>query len=141
VSPLVAALQAALAAEQKIVYGYGVVGARLPADEQPAITEVWDRHRLRRDRLAGLIRSAGGQPVAAHVAYALPFPVRSPAAARRLAGHLENGGAGAAWDLAAASGAGSAERRLAVGWLAEAAVDAATIAGPAWVPAVPGQPG
>jgi hypothetical protein len=138
VTTLPAALQSALAAEDEIVYGYGVVGAHVPTSLQPTVTAIWDSHRRRRDDLAELIRTAGDAPVAPAAAYALPFTVDSLATARRLATHLENGGAGAAWDLVAASPPSSGARTLAVGWLAASATDEVTLTGAA--PALPGSP-
>jgi hypothetical protein len=63
--------------------------------------------------------------------------VTDKASAVQLAGLLENGAAGAAWDLTAASPAGSAGRTLAVGWLSDSALAAAH-----WgsTTALPGQP-
>lgn len=132
------ALQAALAAEQAIVYGYGVVGARLPETDLGLVTGIWDDHRRRRDALAALVADAGASPVAARPAYALPFPVHTADAARRLARHLEDGGAGAAWDLVAASPAATPARRLGVAWLARAGRNEAMLTGTA--AALPGSP-
>lgn len=123
------ALQRALAAEQAIAYGYGVVGAHLPEVDQDLVTEIWDTHRQRRDELAGLIEAAGARAVTPRVAYALPFPVSGPASARRLAAHLESGGAGAARDLVTAAPPDSPARRLAVTWLTRSAVDEVRVAG------------
>jgi Domain of unknown function (DUF4439) len=83
------ALQAALAAEHAAVYGYGVVGGRLPAAEQRRARGAYDAHRARRDALERSVRDLGGTPVAADAAYALPFPVRDAHAAVRLAAELE----------------------------------------------------
>ncbi len=135
---LLDALQAALAAEQAIVYGYGVVGANLPESDQTLVSGIWNSHRRRRDLLAELISGLGGSPVAARPAYALPFPVHSDSAARRLAGHLERGGSGAAWNLVAVSSAHSRVRRIGVEWLSTSATDEATLTGSA--PALPGAP-
>jgi Domain of unknown function (DUF4439) len=83
------ALQSALSAEHAAVYGYGVVGGRLPASEQARARGALDAHRSRRDALARSVRDLGGDPVAADAAYALPFPVRDGRAAVRLAAELE----------------------------------------------------
>jgi Domain of unknown function (DUF4439) len=82
------ALQAALAAEHAAVYGYGAAGARLRGDAETQARAAYDAHRARRDQLTQLIRSRQGAPVAAAPAYALPFPVRTPAEATRLAAQL-----------------------------------------------------
>jgi Domain of unknown function (DUF4439) len=90
--PVIAALQRALAAEQATCYGYGIVGARLPqgSAEQAAATTDWVAHMRARDHLSALITARGATPVPAAVAYELPGPVRTPAAARALAATLED---------------------------------------------------
>jgi hypothetical protein len=118
------ALQEALAAEQAIVYGYGVLGAHLSGTQEAYAMQRLTSHMLRRDKLAAAITADGATPVLARVAYALPFPVDNQASARELGGHLELGAADAAWDLAAAADARSASRSLAVAWLTDAAVSA-----------------
>jgi hypothetical protein len=116
------ALQAALAAEHAAVYGYGAAGARLRGDAETRARAAYDAHRARRDQLTQLIRSRQGAPVAAAPAYALPFPVRTPAEATRLAAHLEEAVAAVYADLVAAGD--RATRQLAVRALQEAAVRA-----------------
>ena len=103
VSPAVAALQTALAAEQAASYGYGVVGGRLPqgSAEQAAAGYDWVAHLRARDHLTQLIRARGATPVPAAVAYELPFPVTSAAQARALAATLEDRVAGAYLGLVA----------------------------------------
>ena len=92
-SPAIVALQNALAAEQVASYGYGVVGGRVPqgSAEQAAATTDWVAHMRARDQLSALITARGATPVPAAVAYELPRPVRSPAAAKALAVTLEDG--------------------------------------------------
>jgi Domain of unknown function (DUF4439) len=88
----VAALQAALAAEQAACYGYGVVGARLNASAAPsqgADTD-WVAHQIARDKLTALISAAGATPTPAPVAYQLPIAVRTAEQARSLAVILED---------------------------------------------------
>ncbi|MFE9776310.1 ferritin-like domain-containing protein [Streptomyces sp. NPDC005931] len=116
------ALQAALAAEHAAVYGYGVVGGRIGEERRAEARTAYDAHRARRDALVREVRDAGGEPVAAAAAYALPFPVPDPAAAVRLAAELEDRVAGVYSDLVRSSGG---ERRgTAAGALREAAVRA-----------------
>jgi hypothetical protein len=95
-----AALQDALAAAHVAVWGYGVVGAALPAtDREPADVALL-AHRDVRDEVATLLDSRGADQVAAEAAYALPFPVLSPVDAATLAVTLEEGVAAAwAWVL------------------------------------------
>lgn len=79
------AAQAALAAEHASVYGYGTLGGRLEGSRRRDATAASDAHRARRDALVRTVRDLGGTPVAARAAYALPFAVRDPASAMRLA--------------------------------------------------------
>jgi hypothetical protein len=133
-----AALKSALAAEQAVVYGYGAVGAHLSGAPRRYAMARLTMHQARRDEISALITASGAVPPGGLPAYRLPFPVEDPASARRLAGSLEDGAAGAAWDLAAATGSRSSARRLAVGWLADAAV-AASRWGASTAP-LPGRP-
>jgi hypothetical protein len=123
---LVAALQAALATEHAVIYGYGVVAARLRAhqpsyrvDRTDALRRLGE-HQRRRDTLARLVRAGGGRPVAADPAYGLPIPVSDVQAAVDLGSTLEAATAGCWWDVIAASGPDTAERRLGVTALADA---------------------
>ncbi|KPC83758.1 MULTISPECIES: ferritin-like domain-containing protein [Streptomyces] len=116
------AAQAALRAAHAAVYGYGVLGGRLEGDRRRDATAACDAHRARRDTLARTVRDLGGTPVAAHAAYALPFAVRDPATAMRLAAVLEDRVAGVYSDLVRA--AGGTLRQDAAGALREAAVRA-----------------
>jgi hypothetical protein len=88
----IAALQGALAAEQAACYGYGIVGAHLTvgsATQGKAGTD-WIAHMRARDQLTQLISARGATPVAAAVAYELPFPVTSAAEAAQLAATIED---------------------------------------------------
>jgi Domain of unknown function (DUF4439) len=75
VSPL-QALQETLAGEHAAVYVYGVLGARVSRSAQPALAarlvSAYTTHRARRDHLSGMVRAAGGRPVASEVSYRLP---------------------------------------------------------------------
>ncbi|MEU0070388.1 ferritin-like domain-containing protein [Streptomyces sp. NPDC006332] len=116
------ALQAALAAEHAAVYGYGVVGGRVPKERRTEAQAAYDAHRARRDALVRQVRDLGGTPVSAAPGYALPFPVPDPASAVRLAAELEDRVAGVYSDLVRAA---TGERRgAAAGALREAAVRA-----------------
>jgi hypothetical protein len=84
-----AALQAALAAEQAAIYGYGVLGAHLVGQRFAAASADCLAHQRARDRLTGMITARGGQPRPAAAAYQLPIAVHTPAAARSLAITLE----------------------------------------------------
>ncbi|GHF73692.1 hypothetical protein GCM10010218_63590 [Streptomyces mashuensis] len=119
---VLAAAQAALAAEHATVYGYGVVGARADDARTGEAQEAYDAHRARRDALTRAVRDLGGEPEAAAAAYALPFPVSDAAAAVRLAAELERRLAAVYADLVGASDGGL--RAEAAAGLREAAVRA-----------------
>ena len=87
----VSALQAALAAEDAAIFGYGVAGAHLAGGRQAAAEQDWTGHNRARDALADLISRLGAVPVAAQAFYLLPFPVHDAASARALAAYLEDG--------------------------------------------------
>jgi hypothetical protein len=131
------ALQSALAAEQATIYGYGVAGAVMLGTDRDDATAALQSHMVIRDQLMTLISALGATPVAAQPAYRLPSAVTDTANARALAAHLEQSGAGALWDLIAATAPASHARSLAIDWLSEAAVRAAH-----WgaQQALPGQP-
>ncbi|MEU1531287.1 ferritin-like domain-containing protein [Streptomyces fagopyri] len=114
------ALQAALAAEHAVVYGYGVVGGRIGGSRRAEARAAYDAHRARRDELARAIRDLGGRPAPAAAAYALPFAVKDSGTAVRLAADLEERVAGSYSDLVRASSGD--RRRSAAEALREAAV-------------------
>lgn len=84
------ALQAALAAENAAIYGYGVAGAQLGTAARNLALRDWTQHEVARDQLEAMLRALGVQPAAAQPAYQLPFPVHGARAAISLAGYLEN---------------------------------------------------
>ncbi|HUY50466.1 MAG TPA: ferritin-like domain-containing protein [Streptosporangiaceae bacterium] len=84
------ALQAALAALNAAIYGYGVAGAHLPTTSRETAQQDWVQHQATRDTLETMLTSLGAQPLPAQDAYRLPFPVHSAHAAVSLAGYLEN---------------------------------------------------
>ena len=55
-------LQAALAAEQAAIYGYGVVGSHLSGTGLGAATADWTAHQEAADRLMAELRARGGSP-------------------------------------------------------------------------------
>jgi hypothetical protein len=87
----VAALQAALAAENAAIFGYGVLGAYLAPGRRGEATRIWYAHRSRRDQLHAYIEANGGRPQGAAPAYRLPFRVDSTRTAEQLAARLEDG--------------------------------------------------
>jgi hypothetical protein len=130
-------LQAALAAEQAVVYGYGVVGAHLATTAEAYASDRLTEHMLRRDKLTALITAVGGTPGTARVAYQLPFEVTDAKTGALLGAHLEQGANGAYWDLIAAASPSSSTRSLAIDWLSNSAVSANRWGAPQ---ALPGQP-
>ena len=117
------ALNAALAAEHAAVWGYGVVGTALPAEQRALAVAAENSHRDARDRLVALLTEQGAEPVGPEGAYELPFPVLSPTDAAKLAVRLEDGVAAAYVRVLAAAGV-PATRELAVGALAATEVRA-----------------
>jgi hypothetical protein len=89
------ALQATLTDEHAAVYTYGVLGARTSQATSPALFETltagYRRHRARRDQLRLMVRDAGGDPVAAEVAYDLDGLLLRPTRIARAAADLEAG--------------------------------------------------
>ena len=82
------------------VWGYGVVGAALPAADRDPADAALLAHRDVRDEVARLLDSRKADQLPAEAAYALPFPVLSPVDAAALAVTLEDGVAAAwAWVL------------------------------------------
>ena len=87
----VPALQAALAAEDAAIFGYGVAGAHLAGSRLAAAEQDWTGHNRARDTLVGLISRLGAVPAAALAFYRLPFAVHDAASATALAAYLEDG--------------------------------------------------
>jgi hypothetical protein len=136
------ALAAAVGVEHQVVYGYGLAGAHLAGRDRAFALAALDAHRARRDQLEALLIGVGATPPPAAPAYVPPVAVDDPASARTLCALLEDGCAGAAWDLVAASGAATTSRSLAVSWLTDAASAASGWRGGASpaAPPLPGQP-
>jgi hypothetical protein len=87
----VPALQAALAAENAAIFGYGVAGAHLKGSSLTAAEQDWTRHNEARDTLAAMIRRLGAVPAATQAFYELPFRVHDATSAMALAAYLEDG--------------------------------------------------
>jgi Domain of unknown function (DUF4439) len=85
------ALQAALAAEDAAIFGYGVAGAHLSGTRKSAAEQDWTGHNEARDALTAMISARGATPTAGQALYRLPFTVRDAAGAARLAAYLEEG--------------------------------------------------
>jgi Domain of unknown function (DUF4439) len=87
----VPALQAALAAENAAIFGYGVAGAHLKGSSLAAAEQDWTRHNEARDTLVAMIRRLGAVPAATQAFYQLPFRVHDATSAMALAAYLEDG--------------------------------------------------
>ncbi len=87
--PDIAALEAALAAEQAASYGYGIVGSHLTGAPFAAAAADCVAHERARDSLTGLIAARGGRPRPAAAVYRMPIKVSTPERARSLAILLE----------------------------------------------------
>ena len=88
-APALAALQAALAAENAAVYGYGVVGAQLSGGLRARASDSLAEHQARCAALTQQIAAASATPAAAAPGYELPFQVTGQDSAVRLAVLLE----------------------------------------------------
>ncbi|MFI7625451.1 ferritin-like domain-containing protein [Microbispora rosea] len=84
-APVGDALGRALSAEHAAVYAYGVIGGKTSGALLRRATAGFDAHRARRDQLRALISQRGGTPAEPGPTYRLPFEVRGPADAVRLA--------------------------------------------------------
>jgi hypothetical protein len=122
-SSVIEAMQAALAAEHAVIFGYGVAGAHLAGAELAAAREADAAHRDRRDALAAAIRGRGAAPVTAEPAYRVPFPVTGQVHAVTLVTTLEEGAA-VAWRYLVAAADDADLRGSAVAALTDAAVRA-----------------
>lgn len=117
---VVDALQSVLAGEHAAVYAYGVIGGILHGQrDEPEARHAYDVHRVRRDRITGLLVQSGATPVPTAAAYDLGGPVRTPTQARALAARVEVALIGPYADLV-----GQAEgdlRSTAAAWCSESA--------------------
>ena len=82
-------LSTLLRAGHAVVYGYGVLGARLDTDGRRAALAANDSHRARRDQLAARLRQRGAPVPVAEPAY--DVSVSGPLEALSLAVRLEEG--------------------------------------------------
>jgi hypothetical protein len=101
---LVQAMQAALAAENAAIFGYGVAGAHLSGARKTAAEQDWTGHNEARDTLTTMISALGATPAAAQAYYRLPFAVHNATTATALAAYLEDGVTRAYLGLAAVTG-------------------------------------
>lgn len=125
---VVAAWQAALAAEHAAIFGYGTLGPHLPA-VRIAQAQVFQRaHRLLRDAVVASMAGQGVTAVGPKAGYLVPIPLTTGPRADRYAQRLEEACA-AAWRYLVAVAAGqrtaqTALRATAVAALSDSAVRA-----------------
>ena len=118
------AWQAALAAEHAAVYGYGIVGPRVPAAERSLARRCEDQHQRLRDQTVAALAAGGHAPVPPEPSYPMPFAVVDAASARRFALRLETDAAAAWRYLVAMSDPDSSVRTSASQALTDTAVRA-----------------
>jgi Domain of unknown function (DUF4439) len=131
-SALTTAWQAALAAEHRAVFGYGLLGPKLRGAESALAVGCSNAHEQLRDRTAAAVSAAGLTPVTPRADYPDLYPVDDAADARALAVRIEDDCA-AAWRflyLRAASTHedGAAELRVA----SQAALTASAVRASGW---------
>ncbi len=118
------ALQLALAGEHAAVYLYGVVGGRVSVSTHAALWQrvrtAYELHRSRRDQLVSMVRTAGAEPVAAEVGYALPNPAMTPVQLEQVALEVEQRCAAVYADMVGSTS--GANRQWALDALEDAAV-------------------
>lgn len=125
-SPIDDALQAALAVEHRIVFGYGALGPRLPASAQPTARTAQAAHESLRESAIAALTSDHVSPVRAQTDYPDLYPADATAAVR-LAIALESQGASAwrsVYAQCSAPGASTSFRGLAQDALTGCAVRA-----------------
>ncbi len=88
-APVMEAIQHLLATEHAAVYGYGVIASQTSGAQKRAALSAFDAHRARRDQLRAMVVADGGVPVESAAAYKLPYAVRTPQAATKLAADTE----------------------------------------------------
>ncbi len=132
-SALTDAWQAALAAEQRAAFGYGLLGAHLHGSPELSLAiSCSDAHEALRDSTAEAIAAAGLTPVGPAADYPQLYPVNSAGQAIALAPRLEDGCA-AAWRYlyaVAAGTTGTQASRLRTG--AQAALTASAVRATRW---------
>jgi hypothetical protein len=138
------AWRAALAAEHQAVFGYALLGPRLPGPDQQLAISASDAHEALRDATQAALDRAGVPSVAPLADYPALYPVANPAHARALAIRLEDACA-AAWRYLYLQAASLAERQsTALRAPAQSALTASAIRAAQWrarvTPAQPTQP-
>ena len=92
---VVFAMQAAVQAEHRAIYGYGALGPKLTGAQAQLAFYAERAHRDQRDLASARLRAVSVVPSPSAISYAVPV-LAGAAAARRFARRLEDGAA-AAW--------------------------------------------
>lgn len=101
--PSLQALQLVLAGEHAVVWAYGALGPHLDDAGQDRARELLVTHQATREVVRAELIGAGGDPVAAEPAYAVPILPRDPTTAAQLAALVEERLAAVYADLVAAT--------------------------------------
>jgi hypothetical protein len=127
------ALQATLGGEHAAVFVIGYLGAQTSQSANPqlyaAFREAYAVHRARRDEVVGLVRAAGGDPVAAEPSYDLPPAEPGDAGSLAAAGLAVERACGVTYGYLVASSA-SEDRAWAVDAVLDSALRELTFGGP-----------
>lgn len=128
---VVAAWQAALAAEHQAVFGYGLLGPRLRGGAQRLAVACSDAHEALRDATEQALAAAGLAPVSPAADYPGLYPVPDASAAAGLAARLEDECA-AAWRYLYAQTASTAAPPAGLRATAQDALTASAIRAARW---------
>ncbi|MBB4853710.1 hypothetical protein HNP40_001076 [Mycobacteroides chelonae] len=118
------ALANALSNEHAAIYAYGLVSAHSVPDTNWLVTECLIEHRQCREECIAKLRGRSVSAPVAAAGYKIPFPVSTPADARKLALQVETDTA-TCWRAVAEQADNADDRGFAVRMLAESAIRAA----------------
>jgi hypothetical protein len=128
---VLAAWQAALAAEHQAVFGYGLLGPQLRGAAQRLAVQCSDAHEALRDATEQTLAAAGHTPVPPAADYPQLYPVPDAMAAGALAARLEDDCA-AAWRYLYAQTAAGATVPAGLRGLAQVALTASAVRATRW---------
>lgn len=126
------AWQAALAAEHRAAFGYGLLGPQLTGADQVLARTCADAHEAQRDAAQAALATAGLAPVPPEADYPALYPVPSAKAARALAVRLEDGCAAAWRFLYLQAASSSAARARALRTVAQRGLTASAVRATKW---------
>jgi Domain of unknown function (DUF4439) len=122
--PADAALFDAVAGEQGVIYGYGLVSAHSTPDANDLVANAMAEHRARREQAIDRLAARNVTAPLAAPGYQLPMVVNNPTDAAKLAVRMEED-TSVAWRAVLERAATSEDRAFAVTALTESAVTAA----------------